>query len=62
MLDGGADADGAWLVTAAVPGRSAVDPRWLAEPATAAAAVGAGLRRFHDALPVAECPFDWGVG
>ncbi|AXA97756.1 hypothetical protein CEP17_08660 [Microbacterium sp. PM5] len=42
-------------------GLSAVDPRWVGEPATAVAAVGAGLRALHDALPVADCPFDWSV-
>ncbi len=46
-----------WLHTAGLPGRSAVDPRWLAEPRTAAQAIGAGLRRLHDTLPVDECPF-----
>ncbi|MEU8102298.1 aminoglycoside 3'-phosphotransferase [Nonomuraea muscovyensis] len=61
VLELGADAEGEWLVTAPVPGRSAVDPRWLAEPATAVVAIGRGLRLFHDALPVAECPFDWSV-
>jgi kanamycin kinase len=56
------DDDGAeLLVTAALEGRSAVDPRWLAEPATAARSLGEGLRALHDALPVDECPFDWGV-
>lgn len=57
----GSDDEGEWLVTAAVPGRSAVDERWLAEPETAARAIGAGLRALHDALPVDACPFDWGV-
>jgi kanamycin kinase len=61
VIEHGTDAAGAWLVTAAVPGRSAVDPRWIADPATAAAAIGRGLRLFHDALPVDECPFDWSV-
>lgn len=61
VLDHGQGDAGSWLVTAAVPGRSAVDPRWLAEPRTAARALGAGLRALHDALPVAACPFDWGV-
>jgi kanamycin kinase len=56
------DADGTWLVTAALPGRSAVDPHWIAEPATAATAIGRGLRLLHDALPVEDCPFDWGIG
>jgi kanamycin kinase len=57
----GSDAEGAWLVTAAVPGRSAVDPRWLADGAAAAAAIGHGLRLLHHALPVDGCPFDWSV-
>lgn len=49
------------LVTAALPGRSAVDPRWVAAPARAAAAVGRGLRALHDALPVDACPFTWSI-
>ncbi|GAA1307048.1 putative phosphotransferase [Planotetraspora silvatica] len=57
----GADTEGTWLVTAAVPGRSAVDPHWTADPATAAAAIGRGLRLLHDALPVDRCPFDWSI-
>lgn len=61
VLEEGADADEEWLVTRALPGLSAVDPRWTAEPATAVAAVGAGLRALHDHLPAADCPFDWGV-
>jgi kanamycin kinase len=61
VIEQGADDDGSWLVTAAVPGRSAVDPRWLADPKTAAAAIGRGLRLIHDALPVDECPFDWSI-
>lgn len=46
-----------WLHTAALPGRSAVDPLWSGHPQTAARAIGAGLRRLHDALPVEDCPF-----
>jgi kanamycin kinase len=61
VLEHGKDAAGEWLVTAAVSGLTAVDPRWIAEPAVAATAIGRGLRLLHDALPVAECPFDWGV-
>jgi kanamycin kinase len=61
VIDQGADAEGTWLLTAAAPGRSAVDPLWLTRPATAAAAIGHGLRVLHDALPVVECPFDWSV-
>lgn len=61
VVDRGSDADGGWLVTEALAGTSAVDARWVAEPATAARAIGRGLRVLHDALPVDECPFDWGV-
>ncbi|ROS73538.1 aminoglycoside 3'-phosphotransferase [Cellulomonas sp. PhB143] len=50
---------GTWLVTRTLPGASAVAPRWLADPETAARAIGAGLRTLHDALPVGECPFSW---
>jgi kanamycin kinase len=46
-----------WMHTAGLPGRSAVDPHWAARPVEAARAIGAGLRRLHDALPVAGCPF-----
>ena len=46
-----------WLHTSALPGRSAVDPHWAARPVEAARAIGSGLRRLHDALPVHQCPF-----
>ena len=61
VVDQGRDDDGTWLVTEALPGRSAVDDRWKAEPARAVAAIGSGLRAFHDALPVERCPFSWSV-
>lgn len=55
----GTDGAASWLVTSALPGRSAVTPRWLAEPATAVAAIGEGLRAMHEAMPVTACPFSW---
>ncbi|MGW8482932.1 phosphotransferase [Microbacterium sp. NPDC055903] len=61
VLEQGADADHEWLVTEAVEGSSAVDPRWSDDPATAVRAVGEGLRMLHEALPVPECPWSWGV-
>lgn len=61
VLAVGADDTVEWLVTAELPGRSAVDPRWIAEPETAVRAIGSGLRALHDALPVDGCPFVWGV-
>lgn len=62
VLAVGEDASGAWLVTAALAGRSAVESPWRDRPATAARAIGAGLRRLHEALPVAGCPWSWSVG
>ena len=61
VLGSGVDDVGAWLVTAPLPGSSAVSPRWLAAPDIAARAIGEGLRALHAALPVRLCPFDWGV-
>jgi kanamycin kinase len=55
----GRDGTGEWLVTAALPGRNAVEPRWKADPRTAVTAIGRGLRALHDALPVDGCPFTW---
>ena len=51
--------DLAWLHTDALPGLSAVHPRWLAAPPVAVRAIGAGLRMLHDRFPVRSCPFDW---
>lgn len=61
VLDSGADDSGSWLLTAALAGESAVAPPWIAEPAAAARAIGAGLRALHDTLPVDSCPYDWGI-
>ncbi|NVB84874.1 MAG: aminoglycoside 3'-phosphotransferase [Kofleriaceae bacterium] len=61
VLEHGDDETGSWLVTEALSGTNAVDPRWLAAPAVAVGAIGAGLRAFHDALPVAACPFSWSM-
>ena len=61
VIEVGADETHEWLVTATLAGRSAVDPRWVADPPAAVRAVGEGLRALHDALPVDECPFDWSV-
>jgi kanamycin kinase len=61
VLEAGADENAEWLATVAIDARSAVDPRWLAEPKTAARAIGAGLRAFHEALPVDRCPWTWSI-
>jgi aminoglycoside phosphotransferase len=59
VLGEGGDATGSWLLTSAVPGQMAIADRWTAEPQTAVAAIGEGLRALHDALPVQSCPFSW---
>jgi kanamycin kinase len=61
VLTTGSDGDGSWLVTAGIDATSAVDPRWIGEPMTAVRTIGRGLRQLHDALPVADCPFDWSI-
>jgi len=61
VLEVGGDLTHEWLVTAALPGETAVAPRWVADPATAVRAIGEGLRALHDALPVAQCRFEWSV-
>jgi kanamycin kinase len=61
VLGEGADSTGSWIITQGLPGRAAVDDRWKRDPGTAVRAIGSGLRAFHDALPVADCPFDWSV-
>jgi kanamycin kinase len=61
VLDRGANDEVQWMVTAALPGESAVTEAWLARPLEAARAIGRGLRMLHDTLPVADCPFDWSV-
>ena len=50
-----------WLHTVGVGALSAIAPRWKAEPRRAARAIGAGLRRLHDRLPVSECPWSWRI-
>ncbi|MBX3313581.1 MAG: aminoglycoside 3'-phosphotransferase [Actinobacteria bacterium] len=57
VVEVGGDDSGSWLITRALPGETAVSARWTAEPARAVAAIGAGLRAFHDAVPVDGCPF-----
>ena len=59
LVDAGSDATGAWLVTRALQGDSAVSTHWKQAPRTAVQAIGLGLRALHDTLPVTGCPFSW---
>jgi kanamycin kinase len=61
VLGVGVDDDRAWLRTGALPGLSAVHPRWVASPDVAVRAIGTGLRTLHERLPVQSCPFDWSL-
>ncbi|QII02004.1 aminoglycoside 3'-phosphotransferase [Rhodococcoides fascians A21d2] len=61
VIDTGSDATGSWMVTEALPWENAVADRWMGDPAAAVRAAATGLRAFHDAVPVAQCPFDWSV-
>jgi kanamycin kinase len=61
VLSVGADHTGMWFVCTPLPGHSAVSPRWTRQPGMAVQALGDGLRRLHEALPVDECPFSWSV-
>lgn len=49
------------LVTETIAGTSAVDEPWLGHAAATCAALGAGLRALHDALPVEDCPWTWSI-
>lgn len=51
------DVDPAWLVTDALPGRDATNPQWASKPEWIVPVFARGLRAFHDALPVDDCPF-----
>lgn len=57
VLGYGADREQEWLLTAALPGVTAIDDAWRADRPRLLPLLAAGLRRLH-ALPVADCPFD----
>jgi len=59
LLDYGANDEAQWIVTSALAGTGAVMEPWISKPLIAARAIGRGLRILHEALPVAECPFEW---
>lgn len=59
VVSTGGDDEGSWIVTAALPGESAVSDRWRAESTTAVIAIGQGLREMHEAMPIDGCPFSW---
>jgi kanamycin kinase len=58
VLEFGWDGDAQWMLTAAVPGESAVGDTWRARRSEAIRAIAAGLRALH-ALPVDDFPAEW---
>ena len=58
VIDFGADAEAQWLVTAAVPGDSAVGDAWRARRSEAIRAIADGLRAIH-AVPIDDVPVAW---
>lgn len=61
VLESGSDTGGQWLVTRALSGETAVTDYWRERPEIAVPALGRGLRLLHDSLPVADCPWSWGL-
>ena len=61
VVEHGRDDAGQWLVTATIDARSAVDPVWQRDPRHTTRVLGEGLRRLHESLPVASCPFTWSL-
>ncbi len=45
------------LITEALPGRDGTDQAWRTDVAGLVAALGSGLRAFHDAVDATRCPF-----
>jgi kanamycin kinase len=58
VLDFGSDGDAQWLVTAALPGGTAVGDEWRARRPESIAAIAQGLRAIH-AIPIDDFPFGW---
>jgi aminoglycoside phosphotransferase len=62
VVEYGSDGDTDWLMTLPLPGVCAVDHPWVTErPRDLVIALAEGLRAFHDAVKVADCPFDFSV-
>lgn len=58
VLAWGTDEDAQWLLTARIPGESAVSDGWRARPSEATRAIATGLRTLH-ALPIDDVPPTW---
>jgi kanamycin kinase len=62
LIEYGSDGLRDWLMTAELRGVAAVAHPWrVSDPARLAVEFARGLRAFHEAIPVDECPFDFTV-
>jgi kanamycin kinase len=59
LIEYGSDGDYDWLLTGGLPGVDA--SRVTAEPRALVIALAEGMRAFHEAVPVRECPFDFTI-
>ncbi|GIH05005.1 putative phosphotransferase [Rhizocola hellebori] len=60
VVEYGSDGDSDWLMTLPLPGVDATAHAWATEdPRRLVIALAEGLRAFHEAVPVSECPFDF---
>lgn len=50
---------GQLMITRALSGSSAVDPRWKDSAARVARAIGVGLRKLHHAVPIQDSTYRW---
>ena len=61
-IDHGADVAGyRWLRTVGIPATSAVLGGWRDHPDIVVPELGRALRRFHDRVPVADCPWEFSI-
>ena len=61
-IDHGVDDSGnRWLRTVGIPATSAVLDGWNRQPALVVPELGRALRRFHDAVPVAGCAWEYSI-
>jgi kanamycin kinase len=62
LIEYGSDGFRDWLMTAELAGQGAAQHPWRqSDPDRLAKVLGRGLRAFHEAVPVDECPF-WAPG
>lgn len=61
VLGYGADGSQHWLHTLGIEGEAAIHPMFQDDPAATVAELGRALRRFHDDVPVDDCPWRSGL-